>query len=98
MTAKGHPEKGSRRAYVFRYAPIAARNRAVPALTISASTGHRLMGFRQYTILRRTEEFACRPYCDRQLRFAASVKPKAVDGTLTNSDDGSHAPLCTLLT
>ena len=38
MTAMGHGEKNSQRAYVFRIDPDSCRKRAVPALTFSATS------------------------------------------------------------
>src|SRR5208283_4100386 len=42
MSAWGQPEKGSRRAYVFRNAIDSCRKRAAPALTLSAISGHKI--------------------------------------------------------
>ncbi len=39
----GQPEKGSRRAYVFRIASDSCRKRALPALTFSATSSHSLI-------------------------------------------------------
>ena len=41
MTALGHGEKNSQRAYVIRIDPESCRKRAVPALTFSANCGQR---------------------------------------------------------
>jgi len=38
----GQGEKNSQRAYVFRIDPDSCRKRAVPALTFSARTGHKI--------------------------------------------------------
>jgi len=48
--ALGQPEKGSRRAYVFRIASDSCRKLAVPALTFSATTGHQLCQSRLYKV------------------------------------------------
>jgi len=42
MASLGQGEKNSQRAYVFRIDPDSCRKRAVPALTFSARTGHKI--------------------------------------------------------